>query len=80
MIAPLQWRAGKISRERGITVGEAEAIATKEEKGRTGFVRDFTGKDVSDSHNYDFVFNNERNSVDVILEMVLAATKKKELF
>ena len=78
LIAPLRWRAEKISRERGITTGEAEAIATREEKMRTGFVRDFTGKEVSDPHNYDFVFNNERNRVDVIVNMSMTATQNKD--
>jgi hypothetical protein len=77
LMASVQWRAGKISQERGITTGEAESIATSEEKVREGFVRDFTGKEVSDFHNYDFVFNNERNPIDVIVDMVMTATQKK---
>ncbi len=78
IIAPLSWRARKISRERGISEGEAEAIAAQQGKGRIGFVRDFTGKDIFDPLNYDFVFNNERNGVDTIVEMIMSAIRQRE--
>ncbi len=77
LIAPLSWRAGKISRARGIGTGEAEAIAVREGKSRIGFVRDFTGKDVTDPLNYDFVFNNERNGAETIVDMIMPALRQK---
>ncbi|MEE9240665.1 MAG: cytidylate kinase family protein, partial [bacterium] len=79
LIAPLHWRAEKIAREREISPAEAEAIASRQGKGRMGFVRDFTGKDVFDPLNYDFVFNNERNGVDLIADMTMSAIRHREL-
>ncbi len=43
-------------------------------------MRDFTGKDVADPPNYDFVFNNERNGVETIVDMIMPALQRKEIF
>lgn len=79
LIAPIAWRARKISLARGISPGEAEAIAVREGKSRIAFVRDFTGKDVTDPLNYDFVFNNERISVETIVDMIMPALRRKKI-
>lgn len=79
LVAPLSWRSKKISADRGMGIEEAEALVFNQERIQTKFVRDFTGKDVSSPLNYDFVFNNERNSVNTIADMVMVSVKMKNL-
>ncbi len=80
LVAPLRWRAEKISRERGVSLLEAESIAAQEEGKREAFVRDFTDADVSDPLGYDAVFNNGRMTPDAMAEATLAIMKRKGIF
>lgn len=79
LMAPFQWCAEKIARERNIGILEAQAIASREEIRREAFARDFTGQDVANPHLYDVIFNNERNSVDTIAEAVFSLMKNREI-
>jgi len=77
LVAPLRWRADKIAREKKIGNLEAESIVSREEKRRESFVRDFTGIDVADPHNYDVVFNNMETSVETIADIAILAMRQK---
>jgi hypothetical protein len=79
LVAPLRWRAEKIAREREIGVLEAESIASREEIQRESFVREFTGIDVANPHNYDMVFNNMETSVETIADIAILAMRQKRV-
>lgn len=77
LVAPLAWRTGKLARARGISGPEAESIATREERARESFVREFTGADATDPERYDVVFNNGRSTVGEVADLIAAALRAK---
>ncbi len=77
LIAPLAWRSAKISRQRGISLPEAEAIASREEQARESFVREFTGVDVTDPERYDVLINNGRTRAEEAADLVVAAMRAR---
>ena len=79
LIAPLKWRAEKIARARGLSLPEAESIVVRESKVREEFVHDFTGKNVTDPSHYHVVFNNEKDSIEEIADLIAAAMQAKKL-
>lgn len=77
LVAPLAWRAAKIARARKITVPEAESIATREERARESFVREFAGADPTEPERYDMVLNNSRSRAGEVADLVVAALRAK---
>lgn len=60
LIAPLEWRINAL-----MSVPDRKDVASREiieryDREREGFVRKYSGLDVTDAANYDLVFNNEK--------------------
>ncbi len=79
LTAPLKWRAEKIARERRLSVPEAESIAVRESRVREEFIHDLTGKNAADPIHYHVVFNNEKNTIEEIADLIATALQAKKL-
>lgn len=80
IVAPMEFKVRRIARLHQITEVEAERLIVRKQKQRNDFIKDFLNQDVTEAYLYDAIFNNAKNSVDQIAEMicyrVMASGKK----
>lgn len=62
----MECKVNSIAKRAKVSPAEAVEIIEKRQKSREKFVRDFLDKDINDSHFYDLLFNNDRNSADLM--------------
>ncbi|MBP1627790.1 MAG: hypothetical protein H6Q00_2265 [Holophagaceae bacterium] len=74
--ASLQWRIQSIASRLCLPEGEARDLVRSNSRMREKFISDALGADVADLKYYDAVFNNERHSVEVIAEAILAYVRQ----
>ncbi|MBT4843273.1 MAG: cytidylate kinase-like family protein [Anaerolineae bacterium] len=80
--APMLHRAAQIATEKGISVEEAEEIATQSDKVSANFVETFYGIDWDDTRTFDFVINGEKIPAEFVANNLVKATRyieEKEL-
>ena len=61
-----EFKISSIARRARVSPAEAVELIEKRQKTREKFVRDFLDKDINDSHFYHLLFNNDRNSADIM--------------
>nr|WP_320131628.1 cytidylate kinase-like family protein [uncultured Holophaga sp.] len=73
--AGLLWRIQSMADRLCVSQEEARDIVKKNTKIREKFISDCLGVDISDLKFHDAIFNNERNSAEVIAQGILAYVK-----
>lgn len=61
-----EFKVSSIARRTRVSPAEAVEMIEKRQKTREKFIRDFLDKDINDSHFYHLLFNNDRNSADIM--------------
>lgn len=69
--ASYKWRLNRIEDLFKLNRVEAENLLHAKEKARAKFVRDFTGLDSDDPSLYNIMFNNARNTPDLMANVIL---------
>jgi cytidylate kinase len=73
LVTPLEDRIAWMSREQGLSHGEAARRVAELDHARVGFIRSHFRKDPTDPAGYDLVLNSSRLSVDACADLVVAA-------
>ena len=66
-----EFRANSIARRIGCSKAEATEIVAREEKRRNKFIRDFLDSDADDLSSYHLLFNNDKNSVELMARTIV---------
>lgn len=61
-----EFKISSIAKRARVSPAEAIEMIEKRQKAREKFVRDFLDKDINDIHYYHLLFNNDRNSADIM--------------
>jgi len=72
LYASLPFKVRSISRRLGIEPAEAEDMVGKKQAQRDKFIKDFLDRDARDLSFYHLVFNNDKNSADLIARTIAA--------
>jgi cytidylate kinase len=67
-----EFRVHSVARRARITPSEALVMLEKRQKAREKFVRDFLDRDINDIHYFHLLFNNDRNSPELMAEAMAA--------
>ena len=70
MYASPEFKVRSIARRLGVEASEAEKIIAQRQKQRDNFIRDFLDRDARDLSFYHLVFNNDKNSAEIIARTV----------
>ncbi len=79
LVAPLEWRAGRIARIAGLNRHEAEKLIAEKSKQREDYLRAFVKYDSADPHWYHLVINNEEHSADEAARLIVQGMRLKGL-
>ncbi|MBN1765205.1 MAG: cytidylate kinase-like family protein [Sedimentisphaerales bacterium] len=71
--APFELRCQRYAQENNMSVEEARAVVSRHDITQIKFIKNFTGKDVRDSCNYDIVFNTEKISPVSVAKVIWRA-------
>lgn len=66
------YKIASVSKRTKVSHAEAITMIEKRQKAREKFVRDFLDKDINDMHYFNLLFNNNKNSVNLMAETMAA--------
>lgn len=66
IFASMECKIDSIAKRAKVSPAEAVEMIEKRQKAREKFVRDFLDKDINDIHFYHLLFNNDRNSPEIM--------------
>lgn len=66
----MEHRIKSIVHRAKVSPAEALNMIEKRQRSREKFIRDFLDRDINDMHYFDMLFNNDRNSPDVMAECI----------
>ncbi|NVN98356.1 MAG: cytidylate kinase-like family protein [Geobacteraceae bacterium] len=66
----MEHRIKSISHRAKVSPAEALTLIEKRQRSREKFIRDFLDKDINDMHFFDMLFNNDRNSPEMMAECI----------
>ncbi len=76
IVAPMEFRAQNVSKEFGVSVGEARRRVSRTDSDRKAFVRKYFHADIANPMNYDMVINTEIIGIDESVAAVTSALGK----
>lgn len=77
IVAPLNWRADKMSEITKQSKSETLRIIADKEKKREGFFREFLKFDVADPHNYHMLINNSHYTTEQAANIIIQGLRIK---
>jgi cytidylate kinase len=77
IVCPFEQRAARMAASTGKSRADAELAVQELDRERAGFVKQFCGKDPSDTSAYDLVVNTARLSVDEAAHVIAAAYRAR---
>ncbi len=77
VVSPLPVRTRHIAEQQGISKGEAQALITKKDQERAGFINHHFKKDVANASDYDLILNSSVYSLDEMMKIAMLAYEKK---
>jgi len=80
LTAPYDWRLARIGRINKCSHDEAEKTIKERQGLRDNFISDFTGMDAADLSLYDIVFNNAKNTLGHMADMIVEDLRLKGAF
>lgn len=75
IVGSYDWRLKRVEHHFHLTRDEAENMLRSRQDSRDKFIADFTGLNANDAALYNLIFNNARNSPDVMADTVLEYLK-----
>ena len=70
IVAPMEFRIESVAKRHNMSKEDAHKFILKSQKQRIAFINDFLNRDVSDPILYHMIFNQEKNSVEQIAEII----------
>ncbi len=79
IVAPVSWKAERISKICGFSTKEAERIIAEKTKERDSYVKEFVKFDNNDTHNYHMIINAGRMTADEAAKSIADAMNNLKL-
>ncbi len=79
LVAPVNWRAERMSRLHNYTVKEAEQLIVEKDNEIDGFIKEFVKFDNRDPYNYHIVINMEFFNTDQVANIIINGMKQSGL-
>lgn len=70
ILAPMKFKIRSIRERMNLEPDEAEKLINKKQKQRDAFINDFLCQDVKDPYLYHLIFNNAKNTPDVMARII----------
>lgn len=80
LVAPVSYRAEKLSKEMNISKSDALKLISEKTKQRDEYMKEFLKFDVTDPHNYDMIINDGVFSVEQTAKIIIDGMKVKGIF
>lgn len=77
LVSPVRVRTKHIADQQGISKAEAQALITKKDQERAGFINHHFKKDVANASDYDLILNSGVYSLDEMMQIAMLAYEKK---
>lgn len=77
LMAPAEWRAGRIASQSGLSLPEARKEVAQSDANQAAFIRQYFHRDTSDPLNYDAIINMAEVGIEGAADLVLLALEKK---